>query len=190
MNGKERLEAIESYLKDIRAALEAMTTDSIIRVIEELERARTQRKPVYLFGNGGSAATASHFACDLCKGAICNGQPRIKAIGLNDHVSLLSAWANDGAYEHAFAQELENFIEEGDIAAAISVSGNSQNVLNGIKVARSRGATTIGFTGVPGGSLKDLVDIVVMVPSINVEQSEDLHLLIEHVITTCLGVPH
>lgn len=183
---KKRFEIIKRYFNDIKIALDVMPVDSIIRVAETLEEARSYRKPVYIFGNGGSAATASHCACDFAKGASCSGKPRIKAMALNDNVPLLSAWANDESYEQVYAQQLENFIEEGDIAIGISVSGNSPNVLNGIKVARSKGATTIGFTCAQGGRLKDLVDIAVRVPLNNMEQVEDLHLLLEHVITTCL----
>ncbi|MCK5124579.1 MAG: phosphoheptose isomerase, partial [Dehalococcoidia bacterium] len=90
------------------------------------------------------------------------------------------------AYENIFAEQLENFIEVGDIAIGISGSGNSQNVLNGVKGAKAKGATTIGFIGFDGGKLKELVDIAIVVPNHNMEQVEDIHLLLEHVITTCL----
>ena len=179
-------EIIRNYIAEVRASLERLPVDDIVRVVEILEEARSKGKRVFLFGNGGSAATASHFASDLAKGAICEGKPRIKALALTDNVPLLSAWANDTAYENIFAEQLENFIEAGDIAIAISSRGNSPSVLNGAKTAKAKGATIIGITGFDGGRLKELVDIAIIVPSNTMEQIEDIHLLIEHVITTCL----
>jgi D-sedoheptulose 7-phosphate isomerase len=186
MMNQEYVEIIKKYLSEVSATLEKLPVEGIAQVVELLGQARLNRKRVYIFGNGGSAATASHFASDLSKGAISQGKPRIKAFALTDNVPLLSAWANDTAYENIFAEQLENFIEGGDIAIGISGSGNSQNVLNGVKVAKAKGATTIGFIGFDGGKLKELVDIAIVVPNHNMEQVEDIHLLLEHVITTCL----
>ncbi len=179
-------EMIEDYVSQVKAALGKLPIDKIAQVVERLEEPRLQGKSVFLFGNGGSAATASHFASDLSKGAICAGKPRIKASALTDNIALLSAWANDTAWENIFAEQLENFVEPQDIAIGISGSGNSVNVLKGIEVAKSKGAFTIGFTGFDGGKLKDIVDIAIVVPNNNMEQVEDIHLLLEHVITTCL----
>jgi len=113
-------------------------------------------------------------------------QRRIKAIALTDNVALMSAWANDNAYENIFAEQLQNLTEAADVVIAISCSGNSENVINGVKVARAKGASTVGLIGFNGGKLKDLVDIQVLVPNDNMEQVEDIHLLIGHVIKTCL----
>lgn len=179
-------ETIKKYISEVSATLQRLPVDNIAQVVELLEEARLKAKRVFIFGNGGSAATASHFAADLSKGAISEGKARIKAFALTDNVPLLTAWANDIAYESIFAEQLENFIEPGDVAIGISGSGNSPNVLNGIKVAKANGATTIGFIGFNGGRLKELVDIHIIVPSHNMEQVEDIHLLLEHVITTCL----
>ncbi len=179
-------EIIEEYVSEVRNTLKKLPVGQIKQVVELLEESRLKSRRVFIFGNGGSAATASHFASDLSKGAICQGKPRIKALALTDNIALLSAWANDSAYENAFAEQLENFIEPEDIAIAISGSGNSLNVLNAVKLAKSKGATTIGFTGFDGGKLKDLVDIAIVVPSHCMEQIEDIHLLLEHMITTCL----
>ena len=160
---------IRNYLSEVSATLGKLSVEEIVQVVEIIERARGKGKRVYIFGNGGSASTASHFASDLSKGAICQGKPRIRAFALTDNVPLLSAWANDTSYENIFAEQLENFIERGDIAIGISGSGNSQNVLNGVKVAKSKGATTIGFIGFDGGKLKDLVNLAVIVPNHNME---------------------
>lgn len=177
---------INQYQAEVGATLARLPVETIAQVVDVLEEARVKGRSVFIFGNGGSAATASHFASDLAKGSICPGKPRVKAFALTDNMPLLSAWANDSAYENIFAEQLENFIEGGDIAIAISCSGNSANVLNGVKVAKAKGATAIGFIGFDGGKLKELVDIAVVVPSHNMEQVEDIHLLLGHVITTCL----
>lgn len=179
-------ETIRKYISEVSATLEGLPIENIAQVVKLLEEARLKAKRVFIFGNGGSAATASHFAADLSKGTISQGKPRIKAFALTDNIPLLTAWANDTAYENVFAEQLENFIERGDVAIGISGSGNSPNVLNGIKVARTKGATTIGFIGFDGGKLKEFVDIAIIVPNHNMKQVEDTHLLLEHVITTCL----
>ncbi|MFC2009348.1 SIS domain-containing protein [Chloroflexota bacterium] len=180
------IETIGKYISQVSATLEMIPIEKIAQVVDLLEEARLKGNTVYICGNGGSAATASHFASDLAKGAICRGKPRIKAFALTDNIPLLTAWANDTAYENIFAEQLENLVEPEDIIVGISGSGNSLNVLNGIKAAKARGATTVGFIGFDGGKLEDLVDIAVLVPSHNMEQVEDIHLLLEHVITTCL----
>ena len=188
MNPKNA-EVINRYLTEVSDTLTKLPTEVIDQVVDVLDEARGKGGRVFIFGNGGSAATASHFASDLAKGAICPGKPRLKAFALTDNVPLLSAWANDSTYGNIFAEQLENFIEADDVVIAISGSGNSVNVLNGVKKAKAKGATTIGFIGFGGGKLKELVDIAVVVPSYNMEQVEDIHLLLEHVITTCLREP-
>jgi len=179
-------ETIRKYIAEARATLEVLPVDRITQVVELIEEARQQAKRVIIFGNGGSAATASHFAADLSKGAICLGKPRIKALALTDNIPLLSAWANDTGYENIFTGPLENLVEPGDVVIGISGSGKSTNVLNGVRIAKARGATTVCLTGFDGGELRDLVDIGIVVPCNNMEQIEDIHLLLEHVITTCL----
>ena len=183
---QENRQIIETYLSEVGATLGKLPVDMTAQVVEIIETARARGKRIFTFGNGGSAATASHFASDLSKGAISPGKPRIKAFALTDNVPLLSAWANDTAYENIFAEQLENLVDTGDIAIGISGSGNSQNVLNGVRVAKAKGASTIGFIGFDGGKLKSLVDLAVVVPSDNMEQVEDIHLLLAHIITTCL----
>lgn len=183
---KDRHNIIKAYLSQVEATLAGLPVETIARIVELLQEARARRKQVFLLGNGGSAATASHFAADLAKGAIIAGKPRLRAIALTDNMPLFSAWANDTSYEDVFAQQLTNLVEPGDIVIGISGSGNSVNVLNAVKLAGSAGATTIGFTGFDGSKLKDLVDICLIVPNHCMEQIEDVHLLLEHVITTCL----
>jgi D-sedoheptulose 7-phosphate isomerase len=138
---------------------------------------------VYLFGNGGSASLASHLACDLGKGtAYCNGGKRFRVLALTDNLPTLTAWANDSSYEEVFSEQLRNVVEPRDVAFAISGSGNSQNVLNALHVARAAGATTVGITGFQGGKMKSQCDICAVVPSDDMQIIEDLHLAMAHAI--------
>jgi D-sedoheptulose 7-phosphate isomerase len=179
-------EAITAYLSDMQGTLSKLPIDEIERVVNVLHQARAQRKRVFLFGNGGSAATASHLACDLGKGTIANGRPPLRATALTDNIPLISAWANDSSYDNVFAQQLQDEIEPGDIAMGISGSGKSPNVLNAVRVAKSAGAITIGLTGFDGGDLKNLVDFCIVIPCHSIDQVEDVHLVLGHVIASCL----
>ncbi len=179
-------EIIRKYSEDISTAILQLPVKEIERVVQILTNARETRKSVFIFGNGGSAATASHFAADLAKGAIDYDKPRIKAFALNDNIPLMSAWANDSAYENIFCEQLENYVEAGDVVIAISCSGNSPNVLKGVTVAKVKGAKTIGFTAFDGGKLKGMVDLTVIAPVHHMERAEDIHLVLGHVITLCL----
>ena len=179
---------LNQYLGQVRSTIAALDVEKIERMVAILQEARIERRRVFIFGNGGSAATASHFACDLNKGAICSGQPRFRAIALTDSLPLLSAWANDTAYENVFSQQLENHVEPGDIVIGISGGGKSMNVVNALKLANLRGAMTLAFSGFDGGKVKDIAHLCIVVPNDTMEQVEDVHLLLEHAITTCLRV--
>lgn len=180
------MDPVERYLREVVEMVESLPREAIWRVVEAVREARDRGKQVILLGNGGSAATASHMACDLAKTSIVPGAPRIRAISLADNVPLMTAWANDVAYEEIFAQQLTNLVQEGDLVIAISGSGNSPNVLRAVEVARAAGARTVGFTGHPGGRLKDIVDISMVVPSRRIEQAEDAHLILDHAISVAL----
>jgi len=178
---------IAQYLAAVAAVIPLLPQEQIARVVEAIEDARRLGRKIMVFGNGGSSSTATHFASDLAKGAISRGKKRIRAICLNDNTALLTAWANDTAYDQVFAEQLENLAELGDLVIAISGSGNSPNILSGIRKAKEKGARTIGFAAFDGGQLKDMVDIALVVPCHNMRQAEDLHLILEHVITACLS---
>jgi D-sedoheptulose 7-phosphate isomerase len=137
-------------------------------------------------GNGGSAATASHFACDLGKNTLADGLPCFRALSLADNTALMTAWANDTAYDNLFCGQLQTLLQPEDVVIGLSASGNSPNVLRAMQMARERGAVTVGLTGFAGGRLKDLVDLAIVVPSQCMEQIEDLHLVLEHVVVTAL----
>lgn len=179
-------QVIESYFYELHDALSRLSTSEIATIVTLLGKARLTKRQVFLFGNGGSASTASHFACDLAKGIQVNGRPGIRAVALTDNVALMSAWANDSSYDEIFARQLRNHVEPGDIAIGISGSGRSPNVLNGIREAKLLGATTIGFTGFDGGELKGLVDYCVIVPKHSLDLVEDVHLMLGHTIAACL----
>jgi D-sedoheptulose 7-phosphate isomerase len=179
-------ERITAYLSDMQGTLCRLPVDEVERVVNLLREARAQKKRVFLFGNGGSAATASHLACDLGKGTNRRGTPRLRVVALTDNVPLISAWANDSSYEDIFSQQLQEQVDPGDIAIGISASGRSPNVLNGVKVAKSAGAITIGLTGFDGGDLKSLVDYCITVQDNSMDQVEDVHLILGHIIASCL----
>lgn len=181
-NGNEILDA-RQYFDELQQVVAILPHDSINRIAGELLKANESGRTVYLFGNGGSASLASHFACDLGKGtAYCNGGKRLRALSLTDNLPTLTAWANDSGYEDVFSEQLRNFVQRGDVALAISCSGNSKNVLNALQVAREAGATTVGISGFQGGEMKSLCDICVVIPSNNMQIIEDLHLAMAHSI--------
>jgi D-sedoheptulose 7-phosphate isomerase len=179
------LEILDSkrYFDELRRVVAGLAYEGMDQIAETLVKAYDAGRTVYLFGNGGSASLASHFACDLGKGtAYCNGGKRFRVLALTDNVPILTAWANDSSYEDVFCEQLRNFVQPEDVAFAISASGNSKNVLNALQVAREARATTIGVSGFQGGEMKALCDICVVVPSNNMQIIEDLHLAAAHSI--------
>ena len=181
--GEKKLESILTYFAELEQMMRAISLPDLKKVLGILEEAYHNGHRIFVMGNGGSAATASHFALDLSKNTIMPGAPRVKAISLTDHVPLITAWSNDTHYEHIFAEQLANMIEPGDVIIGISASGNSANVINAVKLARQNRAATIGLLGAKGGQLKDMVDACVLAPGQNIEQEEDAHMILTHVIT-------
>ena len=180
------MDGIDGYLTEEAHVLAQVPRPPIARIVQLLSDARRQGKRILIFGNGGSAATASHFVVDIVKGTLIDRadekQPRFKAICLSDSVPTLTAVANDFSYDRVFSEPLASLAQPGDIAIAISGSGNSPNVLKAIEVAREMGLATVGLTGGSGGKLKDLVDICVVVPSTSMQLIEDTHLVILHAV--------
>jgi D-sedoheptulose 7-phosphate isomerase len=173
----------KQYFEELQRVVAAISHDSIDQMADALVRAYEAGRVVYTFGNGGSAALASHLACDLGKGtAYCNGGKRFRVLALTDNIPTLTAWANDSGYEDVFSEQLRNFVQPEDIAFAISGSGNSKNVLSALHVARQAGATTLGISGFHGGQMKSLCDICMVVPSNNLQIVEDMHLATAHSI--------
>ena len=175
-----------SYIAELKSVLDLLSHEDIELVIQTLHKARIEGKKIFVMGNGGSASTANHMVCDMAKNTRKPGWPAIKIIGLADNMAIFSALANDEGYENVFSQQLANLVEPDDVVIAISASGNSHNVLNAVQLARAAGAKTIGFTGFNGGQLGDMVDIQLHVPSDCIEHVEDIHLMLEHLITQAL----
>ena len=155
-------------------------------VAENLFRAYEKQRTVFVFGNGGSAALASHFACDLAKGTVNGSGKRFKVMALTDNVPLMTAWANDSHYEDIFSEQLANFATPGDVAFAISASGNSPNILKALNKAGQAGLTTTGLTGFSGGQMLALCNACIVVPCDNMQIIEDLHLCVAHSLFTCI----
>ena len=163
-----------------------MPFEDVDRVASLLVQAYEQERSIFLFGNGGSAALASHFACDLSKGAANGSKKRFRVMALTDNVPLMTAWANDSKYEDIFAEQLANFARPGDIAFAISGSGNSPNVLHALHAAKTIGSTTVGLGGFAGGQMRALCDLCIVVPCDNMQIIEDLHVGVAHSLFTCV----
>lgn len=177
---------VSSYFKQLSLTIEGLPLKAMNEMIETILQAYDSGHMIFLFGNGGSAALASHFACDLGKGTVNGNGKRFRALALTDNIPLMTAWANDAQYEDIFAQQLSNFVGPGDIAFAISGSGNSPNVLRALKVAREAGAITLGITGFQGGKMRELCDQCMIVPCDNMQIIEDLHLCTTHALFTVI----
>ena len=172
------------YLLQLQSVIDRLDTDVVDRLVEAIWSGYLRSRTVFLFGNGGSAALASHLACDLGKGTINGHRKRLRAVCLSDNVPMMTAWANDLNYQEVYAEQLKNLIEPGDMAVAISGSGNSMNVVRGLEVAREAGATTMVLTGYDGGRVKSVADICLIGPSDNMQHIEDAHLCVAHAIFT------
>jgi len=175
-----------SYFHYLLQAVARLPFATIDQIAETLLHAYERGRMIYLFGNGGSAALASHFACDLGKGTANGTGKRFRVLALTDNVPLMTAWSNDAKYEDIFSEQLSNFVQRDDIAFAISGSGNSPNVLRALRLAREAGAITVGLTGYQGGKMKELCDQCMIVPSDNMQIIEDLHLCVAHAVFTAI----
>ncbi|MCI0398741.1 MAG: SIS domain-containing protein [Chloroflexi bacterium] len=180
------MDSVVGYIAGLQETLDRLPLALIEEVIAILHESRLEGRQVFIMGNGGSASTASHFVCDLAKNTRHNGRPAFRVLGLTDNMAVLSAYANDEGYENVFAEQLANFVRPGDVVIGISTSGNSPNVLRAIELANQVGAKTIGFTGFDGGRLGRIVALNVQVPNNCIEQIEDVHLILEHLICTAL----
>ena len=172
----------EQFMKKMHSASMAVNFDEVHAVVDLLEDAFVHKKSVYVFGNGGSGATASHFCEDLGKGTMDGADlnHRFRVMSLTDNTPYILAWANDNGYETIFEQQLKNFADPGDIAIGISGSGNSENVLRAIDFAVSAGLKTVGVTGYDGGQLRGMVHYNIHVPIDDMGIVESIHVMIFH----------
>jgi D-sedoheptulose 7-phosphate isomerase len=174
---------VDSYLGELRAAIDDLPTDRLGALGEMLYRAYRNEKQVFILGNGGSASTASHMAADLAKNTIRPNMRRFRVLSLNDNTALLTALANDLGYENVFSEQLKNLIQPGDLLIGVSASGNSDNVLQAIRYAQHQCAEAVGILGFQGGAAAELVDLAIVVPSNHYGVIEDVHLIINHIVT-------
>ena len=177
----EILYILDTYFRQLKEAVDLLPATNVARVAEELLRARTEQKTVYVLGNGGSAATASHAATDWLKPNRRHSFGGVSTVSLVDNVALLTA-----SFDNVFAAQLESRLQPGDVVVALSGSGNSPNVLQAVEVAREGGAVTVGFSGFDGGALNRMVDINVVVPCDSQGMIEDIHLVLVHALTVVL----
>jgi len=176
-------DAIRRYVDDLTRLLAALDTEAIVKFADSFS-AYQEGRTVFFAGNGGSAATASHFACDMAKTVTGDSKgKRLRAISLSDNVPLLTAWGNDSAYDDVFAEQLRNLARPGDCLVAISCSGKSKNVVRAVELARAMGLTTVGLLGFDGGTLKPMVDLPIVIESDNYQRVEDVHSIIMHIVT-------
>lgn len=177
-----QLENVEGYLSRLQTAIECLPRDRLALLGEMLYRAFRNEKQVFTLGNGGSASTASHMAADIGKNTIGPNMGRFRVLSLNDNMATITAIANDLGYENVFGEQLKNLVRPGDLVIAISGSGNSPNVLNGMQCARSACAEVAAILGFDGGKAVDLADVAIVIPSDDYGVVEDAHLIINHII--------
>lgn len=176
----------KAYIEDIKSSLDTLDLNSIERIVDVLWAAYLNDKQIFIMGNGGSASTSSHIACDLGKGTIVEGKKRLRSICLNDNIALVTALSNDLSYDDIFKEQLTNLINPDDVVIAITASGNSSNILRAVEYAGENRAETIGLTGFDGGKLVSMVNECIIVSSENYGQTEDIHLVLGHMIAQSL----
>lgn len=180
------LEEIKIYLTELSITLAKLNYKEFEAFLQALVKAYKKENNIFIFGNGGSGLTASHFASDLNKGVSYGKRKRFKVIPLADNIATIMAYANDVSYEDIFVEQLKNFLTTGDIVIGISGSGNSKNVLKAITYANKKGNTTVGLTGFDGGLLKKIAKISVNANVNCMQKSEDIHLITAHLTTKVL----
>jgi D-sedoheptulose 7-phosphate isomerase len=187
---------VHKYLNDMKRIIDRIPVQDIDRIIELLFSAWKEDRTVFIMGNGGSASTATHFACDLSKCTIVEGKKRFRAICLNDNVPLTSALINDEGFDNLFSEQLKSLMRPGDVLIGISVHGGSgqdkaglwsQNLLKAMYLTKDLyNGITIGFSGFDGGAMKQMADACIVVPFNSTPQVESFHLTFEHLICSCL----
>ena len=193
MDSREFIKGYFSAMCEIACDISVSDVDKVIALLFDVWQ-RGGR--VFICGNGGSASTATHFACDLAKSTIVDGKKRFKAHCLNDNIPLMSAIINDEGFDNLFYEQLKTHFESGDVLICISVHGGvgqdkaglwSQNLLKAVAYAKGAGGKVIGFSGFDGGELKRVADVCIVVPVDSTPHVESFHLALGHLICDCLG---
>jgi D-sedoheptulose 7-phosphate isomerase len=186
---------IEKFLDEFAEVTPKIPRNDVEKAIGILYDAWRNGNKVFMIGNGGSASTATHFACDLAKGTVVEGKKRFGVIGLTDNVPLITALTNDNGFNAIFVEQLKGLLKAGDVVVALSVHGGtgedkagiwSQNLLAAVQYAKEKSARTIGMAGFDGGALKQLADVCITVPAESTPYVESWHAALEHLICNCL----
>jgi D-sedoheptulose 7-phosphate isomerase len=172
----------EQYRTDVMKTIDLIDTPKVHQAIDWFAQARDAGRHIFVCGNGGSASTASHFACDIVKGASYNREQRFRIMALTDQLATLTAYANDVSYDSVFVEQLRNFAQSGDLFMGISGSGNSPNVIRAMEYANSIGCKTIALTGRDGGKLGPMAKLNIQVPVPHMGRIEDAHMIVCHMI--------
>ena len=189
------LNFINSYFAELSDIINKISKEDIDKSIQILDNARKEGKRVFVIGNGGSASTATHFACDLNKYTTVDNKKRFRAISLEDNIPLVTALVNDEGWDNVYSYQLENLMDDGDCIVAISVHGGSgkdkaalwsQNLLKAVRMVQLRGGKAIGLVGFDGGVLKEIADACIVVPINSTPQVEGFHLVLTHLICSII----
>jgi len=173
------------YREKLLSTLSTIDTARVAQAIEWMREARDAKRALFVAGNGGSAATAAHFVCDMVKGASMGKAGRFRIVALGQNLPTMTAYSNDLSYADALVEELKNFAEPGDLYMAISGSGNSPNVVRAMEYANSLGCRTLALTGRDGGRLGALANLNIHVPEAHMGRIEDAHHIICHMMCYC-----
>jgi len=180
------LNIARDYVTRVRELLAGLDLAVVAAAAGVVLEAYDQGRMVFVCGNGGSAANASHLAADLGKNAVAPGRPRLRVLSLNDNMAWFSALANDYGYERVFVEQIENLLQAGDVLIVLSASGNSPNVVRAAEFARAHGGRVVALVGFQGGRMRELADVAVHLPSDAYGPVEDAHLILGHVFTEVL----
>jgi D-sedoheptulose 7-phosphate isomerase len=180
-------EPIKNYLNELQNTISSLNSAEIDNFLDVLMNAYNNGSTIFIFGNGGSAATASHFATDLNKGISYGLEKRFRVMALTDNFSTVSAYSNDTSYDDVFVEQMKNFIKPGDLVIGISGSGNSKNVIKAIEYANSHGNPTVGITGYDGGKLRQIANHSVNANIKDMQISEDIHMILGHLTMKVLN---
>ncbi len=173
---------ITEYIELEREVLSKLDVEALNQAMQLIEEAYRNRKKIYIFGNGGSSATASHYQNDFNKGLSETLETKFEFVCLNNDTATLMAIANDMGFEEVFRYQLQGRIREGDLVIALSGSGNSENIMNAVRYAKEQGNKVIGLTGIKGGKLKEEADVSLHVPVNSMQVTEDVHMIFDHLM--------
>ena len=178
----ETQQTIENYLALVKDTIDKLDRVQIEKTVEAFMRVYDSGNTIYIFGNGGSAASATHATGDLVKGASFGLEKRFRVMSLVDNLPALMAIANDVSYDDIFVEQLKNFIKPGDLVVGISGSGNSVNVVKAMEYAKKMGVQSVAFCGYKGGKISTIADIIIHSVAMDMEVAEDIHMIVFNVI--------